>query len=153
MSTTGARNYFNNSGKFPRFTNNYYGATIGGPIIKDRTFFFGDFLRYNNHSSAYNLFYCADGRFSQRRLERKPEGGLRSGDRQIWTERDGSSLPATRSRRRDSARWRRAILTRLPLPNIPGAGTVNNYQENLGFDQDSSQFDVKFDQRSARKTS
>ncbi len=50
VSTTGARNYFNNTGKFPRFTNNYYGATIGGPIFKDRTFFFGDFLRYANHT-------------------------------------------------------------------------------------------------------
>jgi hypothetical protein len=56
VSTTGARNYFNRTGKFPRFTNNYYGATIGGPIFKDRTFFFGHFLRYNNHSSAFNLF-------------------------------------------------------------------------------------------------
>jgi hypothetical protein len=53
VSTTGARNYFNNTGKFPRFTNNYYGATVGGPIIKDRTFFFGDFLRYANHSSQF----------------------------------------------------------------------------------------------------
>jgi hypothetical protein len=39
------------------------------------------------------------------------------------------------------------ILNLVPLPNIPGAGTANNFQENLGFDQDSTSFDVKFDQR------
>jgi hypothetical protein len=39
------------------------------------------------------------------------------------------------------------ILNLVPLPHIPGAGTANNFQENLGFDQDSTSFDVKFDQR------
>jgi hypothetical protein len=58
VSTTGARNYFNRTGKFPRFVNNYHVATIGGPIFKDRTFFFGDFLPYNNHSSAFTCLRC-----------------------------------------------------------------------------------------------
>jgi hypothetical protein len=39
------------------------------------------------------------------------------------------------------------ILSRVPLPNVPGAGAKNNFQENLGFDQDSTSFDVKLDQQ------
>ena len=72
VSSTGARNYFNRTGKFPRFTNNYYGATIGGPIIKDRTFFFGDFLRYNDHSSVFNLFSVPTQAFRNGDLSTSP---------------------------------------------------------------------------------
>ncbi len=35
-----ARNYFNNSGAQDAFHNNQFGASLGGPVIKDRTFFF-----------------------------------------------------------------------------------------------------------------
>ena len=72
VSTTGARSYFNNTGKFPRFTNNYYGATIGGPIIKDRTFFFGDFLRYNNHSSVFQQTNVPSAAFRSGDLSASP---------------------------------------------------------------------------------
>ena len=40
-----------------------------------------------------------------------------------------------------------AVLNLVPLPNVAGAGTANNFQENLGFDQDSTTFDMKLDQR------
>src|SRR5438445_3462031 len=33
------------------FTYNYFGGTIGGPIVKNRTFFFGDYLRIEDHSA------------------------------------------------------------------------------------------------------
>ena len=35
-----ARNYFNSTGNQDAFHNNQFGASVGGPIIKDRTFFF-----------------------------------------------------------------------------------------------------------------
>jgi hypothetical protein len=43
VSATAGRTYFNTTGPFPPYTYNYYGATLGGPIIKDRTFFFRRF--------------------------------------------------------------------------------------------------------------
>src|SRR5206468_3502015 len=40
-----ANNFFNNRAKRPRpkFTQNQFGGTLGGPVIKDRTFFFVDY--------------------------------------------------------------------------------------------------------------
>jgi hypothetical protein len=35
-----------------RFTQNQFGGTVGGPIIKDKLFFFGDFERFSSRESA-----------------------------------------------------------------------------------------------------
>jgi hypothetical protein len=40
-SSLDARNYFNTQSKKSVFQNNNFGAALGGPIIKDKTFFFG----------------------------------------------------------------------------------------------------------------
>ncbi len=146
VSTTSARSYFNNTGKFPRFTNNYYGATIGGPIFKDRTFFFGDFLRYNNHQSQFQqttvptvAFRAGDLSASPTTVYDPSTGNPDGTGRQPFL---NNQISPTRF-----SPVATAILNLVPLPNVPGAGTANNYQQNLGFDQDSTQFDVKLDQR------
>jgi hypothetical protein len=146
LSTTGARNYFNRTGKFPRYTNNYYGATIGGPIFKDRTFFFGDFLRYTNHRSDFNLFSVPTQAFRNGDLSASPTaiydpatGNADGSGRQQFV---NNQISPTRF-----SPVAAKILSLVPLPNVPGAGDANNYQENLGFNQDSTSFDVKLDQR------
>src|SRR6185312_17412758 len=40
----------------PRLVTNYFGGTIGGPIIKNKTFFFYDFLRTTDHRGLLNRF-------------------------------------------------------------------------------------------------
>ena len=146
VSATGARSYFNNTGKFPRFTNNYYGATIGGPIFKDRTFFFGDFLRYNNHQSQFFQTTVPTAAFRSGDLSASPTAIYDPATGNA----DGTGRTQFAGNRISPARFSPvavAVLNLVPLPNVAGAGTVNNFQENLGFDQDSTQFDVKFDQR------
>ena len=39
----GARNYFNNVGGENPFHNNQFGGSLGGPIVKDHTFFYADY--------------------------------------------------------------------------------------------------------------
>ena len=46
-----ARNYFA-SGPNGRLVYNYTGGSIGGPILKNKLFFFGDFLRTSDHESS-----------------------------------------------------------------------------------------------------
>ncbi len=49
-----ANTYFNNAGGVPRghFVQNQYGATIGGPIIRNKTFFFGDFQEFASRKAT-----------------------------------------------------------------------------------------------------
>jgi hypothetical protein len=59
VSALAARTYFQriqNKSPFPRSTYNYYGGTFGGPIIKDKTFFFFDILSINDIRGQFQLF-------------------------------------------------------------------------------------------------
>lgn len=49
-----ANTFFNNAGGVPRghFTQNQYGATIGGPVVRNKTFFFGDFQEFTNRKAT-----------------------------------------------------------------------------------------------------
>ena len=46
--------WINNANHQPRgrFTQNQFGGTLGGPLIKNKTFFFGDFERFSNRQST-----------------------------------------------------------------------------------------------------
>lgn len=49
--------WINNKNRLPigHFVQNQWGGTIGGPIIKDKTFFFGDFQGFNSRRAQTNL--------------------------------------------------------------------------------------------------
>src|SRR6266436_6018647 len=59
---------------------NYYGANVGGPIIRNKTFFFGDFLRINDHQ----------GQFFNGAV---PPASFRSGDFSQATNKSGTLIP------------------------------------------------------------
>jgi hypothetical protein len=147
------------TGKFiPDTLRNQFGGAIGGAVIKDRLFFFGDFdgLRSKTggtklltvptvaaragNLSAYgvNIFDPATSVFDS-------SGKLLS--RQQFT---GNTIPTARL-----SQQALNILKLIPLPNAPGRlnGTADNYVASgiEGFDKDS--FDVRIDFRSTEKLS
>lgn len=63
-SALDARNEFDAPGKIAEFRRNQFGVSAGGPIIKDRTFIFGDYegLRQYQGANASSLVPNADAR-------------------------------------------------------------------------------------------
>ncbi len=146
VSAYNARNYFNRTGQFPRFTNNYYGATVGGPVIKNRTFFFGDFLQYRNAQSQFNLFTIPTAAFRAGDLSASttPIYDPATGNANTGVGRTqfaGNQIPQARF-----SPVARNVLALIPLPNTGGPGAlVNNYQVNTNFDQTTTTYDIKID--------
>ena len=77
-SSLDANSYFNNLNGVPRghFTQNQYGATIGGPIIKDKTFIFGDFQIFHqpqSHHDSVHSSYTVDEDWQFHRISQNPD--------------------------------------------------------------------------------
>ncbi len=151
-----ARNYFQLTGnrnsdgtlKVPNAIKNQFGGTFGGPIIKNRTFFFGD----------YQGQYQRIGRVSA--IQTVPTEALRNGDFSalpagtfIYDPGDLNNPVAPTARQRFADNKIPAnrispvalnILKFLPLPNLPGLN--NNYlPPAIPFQLDTHSFDVRVD--------
>jgi hypothetical protein len=140
-----SNNYFNELAGHPKppFKQNQFGGTIGGPLIKDRTFYFFD----------YQGYYVNQG---QTYLSTVPSDKMRAGDfselnRIIYDSRTG--LPFANNAIPQN-RWDPAamnILNQLiPQSNTAGTRsstgqTINNYLINPTLQRQDNQFDVKVD--------
>ena len=142
-----ANNWFTNrAGRAkPAFKQNQFGATLGGPIIKDRTFFFADYqgLRINS-----GLSY----------LSTVPTLKMRAGDfseinRVVYDPTTGQPFPGNVV---PESRWdpaARNVMQQLyPEPNTAGTvsatgQTINNYLINPELNRQDDQWDLKVDHR------
>jgi outer membrane receptor protein involved in Fe transport len=125
----------------PDTLRNQFGGSIGGPIVKDRIFYFGDYQGLRSKVGGTRLLTV-------------PTLAARSGDLSAYgvniydpLTRDqfpGNRIPANRL-----SPQALALLNILPLPNAGGErnGTVRNYvaSGSEGFDGDN--FDVRIDAR------
>jgi len=142
----------------PDTLRNQFGGAIGGPIIKDRFFFFGDYDGLRSKTGGSKLLTV-------------PTAAARAGDLSAYgvnvfdpatsvfdaqgrltsrTQFAGNRIPAARL-----SPQALNVLRLIPLPNAPGErnGTIRNYVASgiEGFDKDS--FDVRVDFRATEKLS
>ena len=165
-----ARNYFA-TGPNGRLVYNYTGGSIGGPVLKDRLFVFGDFLRTSDHeSSTVNTnipFYNAVGGvlnlsgYSGDVYD--PNTGVTAtcntnvtGGQVCGTGRTlfaGKLIPLSNpgvSPVGLAVLQQLDALARNPARNLASAAyiagrTTNNFSQNLPFSKDSISYDIKGD--------
>ena len=134
----------------PHFTYNYVGGNIGGPIIKNRTFFFGDYLkqldyRYNNDKLNIPTVAERNGDFSAflPALVYDPVTGNQA-DGTGRTPFPNNIIPASRFNALSQK-----MLGLLPLPNLTGAGgaalLTNNFFQQVPFTRTTDSYDIKVD--------
>ena len=151
----------------PRLVINYYGGTVGGPIIKNKTFFFFDFLRTTDHEGQFQRFgvptaAMRNGDFSDPALTKifDPQSGdmldcLPGGNSKNCgkgrTQFAGNRIPGNRI---DPIAATLLGLVPLPNANLTASGTQkysNNLLGTTNFIQDNKSFDVKIDENAGDK--
>ena len=141
---------------------NIYGATFGGPLRRDKLFFFGSFDGFRRSNSEFRFFNV-------------PTAAMRAGDLSAATNNSNTqqviynpfSTSATDGTGRTAFDGNRIptgmldplaqrILELYPLPNVQGtglAGVTNNYQrgEDRTFERDNYDVKVNFNRTSAHQ--
>jgi Carboxypeptidase regulatory-like domain/TonB dependent receptor len=168
ISKLAAVPFFQNTAVTPKLPSvyNYYGANVGGPIRKNKTFFFGDFLRINDHQGQFNQATVPpaafrNGDFSGATVKiYDPATGTATGTgRTQFVASSNPSDPKFNPACTNAAGClnmipvarispiAKAILAKIPLPNVPGKGltSTNNFQGPTKFIKDTTSFDVKID--------
>jgi hypothetical protein len=153
-----ARNYFDyedlsgSSRRLPNFVQNQYGGTLGGPIRKDKTFFFAD----------YQGFRQREGRTW---ISNVPDASLRQGDflgtsqpifdPGTW---NGTTRQAFMGDAIDPSRFSNAaknIMGYMPSPNGGGVNAlgIGNFYSSSTLSRTQDSFDAKIDHQISDKDS
>jgi Carboxypeptidase regulatory-like domain len=163
-----AKNFFDDpNSPIPPFKQNQFGGTLGGPILKNKTFFFVDYqgTRVRQSQTFISTVPTAaerTGDFSDL-LGTDGQGNITG---QIYdplttnsvtnarTPFPGNIIPPCVGATRRSATGGSCldpaalnVINLFPLPNIPGAGTANNFLYNPVASNNQDSFDVRLDQQ------
>lgn len=139
-SELNARNYFDVS--VGHLVYNYFGGNIGGPIVKNKLFYFGDYLRITDHQANTNRVSIPAMDLRTGNLSRSgttiydPATGNPDGTGRLPFA--GNIVPSGRINSISTK-----LLNLVPSPNQPGDN--NNYFALLPYSKDTHSFDYKMD--------
>jgi carboxypeptidase family protein/TonB-dependent receptor-like protein len=146
-----ARNYFQLSpAPKPEYRRNQFGGTLGGPLVRDRTFFFADYQGQRQGIgrtviSSVPTALQRQGIFSESIAGRVPiiyDPATTQPGTFARAPFPGNAIPFERM---DPVAL--ALLQRYPLPT--SSGTANNYRRTANEADDQDQWDVRIDHRLA----
>ncbi|MBI2687380.1 MAG: TonB-dependent receptor [Acidobacteria bacterium] len=121
------------SGVKPALRRNQFGMTFGGPIRRDRTFFFSDYEGFRQ--SQANLVYSTIPTLAHRQgIFTVPVQNPYTGEMY----NAGAPVPLTA--------FARKVLNELPEPNVPGV-TSNNYQKSVPNRSVYDKFNLRLDHK------
>ena len=139
-----ARNYFAPAGtEKPSFRRNQSGGVLGGPLLRNRTFFFADY-QAQRQIIARTVISTVPTLLQRQGVFTETIGGRVPAIFDPITRQPfaNNAIPAVRF----DAVSARKLLLRYPLPT--SGGTANNYRRTADERNDQDQFDVRIDQRS-----
>jgi hypothetical protein len=120
----------------PPFNRNEFGFTLGGPVLKDRTFFFGGYEGLRERSSVTRNLSV-------------PTQAMRSGDfaglPELIDPLSGTPFPANRIPDNRMDPRARTLIGNVPLPNL--SGNLQNYVVNIGNIYDVNRWIGRLDHR------
>jgi hypothetical protein len=117
-------------GKKPPLERNQFGGVVGGPIVKNKAFFFGDYegFRQDRKSPVFSTI-----------PNTQQVSGILTVD--VRDPRTGTVYPAGTTI--PMTAFARKVLSGLPAPNLPG--TANNYSIAQDFENNSDKAGIKID--------
>lgn len=145
-----ARNYFASTNPVkPEYRRNQFGGVLGGPIVKNRTFFFVDYQGQRQTigrtvASTVPTLLQRQGIFTEAIGGRVPVIYDPASGTSVRSSFPDNTIPA--------ARWdpvATALMSRYPLPT--SAGTANNYRRVGDEMVDQNQFDVRINHRATTR--
>ena len=128
-----ARNYFAPGGDKPEFRRNQYGATVGGPVQRNRTFFFVDW-QGTRQRTGITRFSSVPSLMQRQGVFASPVLDPAAGGQPFA----GNVIPESRF---DALA--KLVIARYPLPNR--SGLANNYVRTASEADDQDQFDARLD--------
>ena len=138
-----ARNYFQSAGAKPDYRRSQFGGTIGGPLRRDRTFFFADYQGQRQSIartvvSTVPSLLQRQGVFTEAIAGRVPSIFDPASGVTGRTPFPGNTIPSSRIDPIAAS-----LLLRYPLPI--STGTANNYRRTAPETVDQDQGDVRID--------